>query len=142
MSHQEPRPSPRRWVVLPGVLLLPPCTALLVPRPTPLLSMQVALLRGQSQLEPVQPGSHTHWPREQRPRSVDGEKDGRGEPHSLPPPRPPTSAREGLRLRSLSWDFSSRGQSRLCLTFWNLFPSVPPIPFCLLLPTLQPESLS
>lgn len=74
MSQLCLHPCPRGRVVLIGSLP-PPCPACLMPRPTPLLSMQVALLRGQSQLKPVQPGSHTHWPMEQRPRSA---KKGRG----------------------------------------------------------------
>nr|BAE24280.1 unnamed protein product [Mus musculus]BAE24321.1 unnamed protein product [Mus musculus] len=67
---------------LPSLPSIPPalCSGL-----TPLLSMQVALLRGQSQLRPVQPGSHTHSPIEQRPRSVKRGRDRRVEPHSYMP---------------------------------------------------------
>lgn len=70
MRRRCSHPCPRGQVILATV---PSATlpSLLVPLPTPLLSMQVALLRGQSQLKPVQPGSHAHWPMEQRPRSAE-----------------------------------------------------------------------
>lgn len=73
-----PRPCPLPSFFSTGCLDWgPPCCPHWLPRPTPLLSMQVALLRGQSQPRPVQPGSHTHWPMEQRPRSAEQGEEGR-----------------------------------------------------------------
>lgn len=94
-------------------------TACRMPRPTPLLSMQVALLRGQSQLRPVQPGSHTHWPMEQRPRSA---KKGRRERSGTFAP-----AVQPAHPAELPWELGylqPQAESSL-----PLFPGVPFSPF-------------
>lgn len=133
VNWPHPLLCPRGGLVLTGAPATT-LTACLRLRPTPLLSMQVALLRGQSQLGPVQPGSHTHWPMEQRPRSAEGSGEGKGEPiHTGSPGCPPAS--KGLWEVSLgSWDVSSPGQNHLCLDFlefpsFHLSPSFSPSTF-------------
>lgn len=139
MSQPYPQCCPTGWVVLPGVPL-PPHTARLTPRPTPLLSMQVALLRGQSQLGPVQPGSHTHWPMEQRPRSAEG-RGGRAEPTHICSPGCPSALEDracGSRA-SRARTSPARGKASLPRSPGVAFPLPSPLPPNRLLPTLQPE---
>lgn len=139
MSQLCLHPCPRGRVVLIGSLP-PPCPACLMPRPTPLLSMQVALLRGQSQLKPVQPGSHTHWPMEQRPRSAKKGRggEGRGEPYLHLQSRLPTCW-EGPAGAALGARMSPAGaQSHLYLV--PLEPPSHQLLHSALLPSaLQPE---
>lgn len=124
----HPRPGPRGWVAPPGAPSAAR-TACLMLRPTPLLSMQVALLRGQSQLGPVQPGSHTHWPMEQRPRSAERSREGRGEPLRTGSPGCPP-ARKGLREASLgSREVATPGRTISSSIAQNFLPSFPPSTF-------------
>lgn len=85
--------------------------------------MQVALLRGHSQLEPVQPVAHTHWPMEQCPRAAEMGREGRGEPHSYLQSWLPTCWEALWELTLGSQDVPSQGQRHLFLTALE-FPSL------------------